>query len=458
MRPCTRTHLGTIMNITDSLILSRICANIKFMNLTIIGAGYVGLVTGAVFADCGHRVTIIEIDGEKIKKLQKGEIHFYEPGLKELVLKDTSGGNLSFTESYKEAIPISEIIFICVGTPTKSGKSDLSYIYNAAKMIAQNLEKPVIIVVKSTVTPGINKKLEKLMKKYTKINFDFASVPEFLREGKALEDSLHPYRVIIGAEKKEVAKKLLDLHNKIPGRRLVCNCASAQMIKYASNAYLPMKISFANSVSILCDKFKADVESVMKGVGMDKRIGPDFLAAGLGYGGSCFPKDVAALYSLSKRAGYRFDLLKAVEKTNQKQIDYFVKKVVRLCGGLVNNKILTILGLAFKPGTSDMREARSLYVISELQKRGARIRACDPVAVPEARKVLSSGVEFFENPLEALDGADALLLVTEWDEYRKLDFKKIKQIMTNPVVADGRNIYNRNKLEKLGFIYEGVGK
>lgn len=427
------------------------------MNLAIIGAGYVGLVTGTIFAELGNKVKILEIDGEKIGKLKKGEIHFYEPGLKELVLKNTAKGNLSFTDSFKDAIPNSEIIFVCVGTPTKDKKTDLSFIYTATKMVAQNLASPAIIVIKSTVPPGINKKLEKWLKKFTKISFDLASVPEFLREGKALEDSFHPHRIVIGAEKKEIARKLLELHRKIPGKRLVCNCTSAQLIKYSANAYLPMKISFANSVSVLCDKLHGNIEDVMKGVGMDKRIGPDFLAAGLGYGGSCFPKDVAALYSLSKKVGYNFEILKAVEKTNKKQIDYFLQKVIKQCGGSVKDKILTILGLAFKPGTSDMREARSLIVIAELQKRQAVIRACDPVAIPEAKKVLS-GVEFFDDYLEALKGADALLLITEWTDYKDLDFTKIKQIMRSAVVVDGRNFYNRKSLEKLGFVYEGIGK
>lgn len=442
---------------SHSLILSRIYAIIQLMNLTVIGAGYVGLVTGAIFADLGNKVKILEIDGEKIEKLKKGEIHFYEPGLKELVLKNTSKGDLSFSDSYKEAIPNSEIIFVCVGTPTKNGKADLSYVYAAAKSVAENLGKPAIVVIKSTVPPGTNVKVGRWMKKFTKVSFDLASVPEFLREGKALEDSLHPYRVVVGTEKRSVAEKLLFLHKKIPGKRLICNPASAQMIKYASNAYLPTKISFANSIAVLCDKFGANVEDVMKGVGMDRRIGPDFLAAGLGYGGSCFPKDVAALIDLSQKADYNFSILKAVEKTNKRQIDYFIKKIVRLCGGSVKGKILTLLGLSFKPGTSDMREASSLYVIGELQKREAKIRACDPVAIPEAKKLVY-GVDFFENVYEALVGADALVLVTEWDDYKTLDFNKVGQLMKSLVVVDGRNIYNRERLGELGFSYEGIGK
>lgn len=431
--------------------------NFSYMKLAFIGAGYVGLVTAAVFANLGNECWVVEIDEDRVRRLTKGELPFYEPGLSELVKKNVSEGSLYFTQNYGKAIPRSEIIFICVGTPTKNGKIDLSYIYSAAKSIAENLKNPSIVVVKSTVPPGINKKIEKWMRHFTKVDFDLASVPEFLREGKALEDSLHPYRVVIGVEKRSIAKKMLTLHKKIPGKKLVCDPASAQMIKYASNAFLPTKISFANSIAVLCDKFGANVEDVIKGMGMDKRIGPEFLGAGLGYGGSCFPKDIRALSALSQKSGYTFSILTAVEKTNKKQTDYFVKKIVRLCGGSVKNKILTVLGLSFKPNTSDIREANSLLVISELQKKGSKIRACDPVAIPEAKKILKE-VEFFEDPYEALKGAEALILVTEWEEYANLDFVKIKALMKSSIVIDGRNVYNRRKLEKLGFIYEGVGR
>lgn len=427
------------------------------MQLAVIGAGYVGLVTAAVFADLGNKVMVVEIDGEKIEKLKQGEVHFYEPGIKELIQKHIITKNLQFTGDYKEAMWGVEFVFICVGTPTKNKKADLSYVYSAAKSVAENLKSPAIVVIKSTVPPGTNIELEKWMRKFTKCNISLASVPEFLREGKALEDSLHPHRIVIGAEKKKVVNKLLALHEKLPGERVICNCASAQMIKYASNAFLPTKISFANSVSVLCDKFGANVEDVMRGVGLDKRIGPDFLSAGLGYGGSCFPKDVAALISLSKDVGYTFDILQAVEKTNKKQISYFVKKVFKRCGGSVKGKTLTVLGLSFKPGTSDMREARSFYIIKKLRREGAKIKATDPVAISEAKKVIK-GVKFCEDPYEALSGANALLLVTEWEEYQKLDFDKIKKLMHNLVVIDGRNFFDRKKLEKLGFTYEGIGK
>lgn len=427
------------------------------MKLAFIGAGYVGLVTAAVFANLGNESWVVEIDEDKVRRLTKGELPFFEPGLSELVKKNVFKKRLQFTKDYKKTIPQAEIIFICVGTPTKNGKIDLSYVYSAAKSIAENLESPSLVVVKSTVPPGVNRKITKWMRRFTKVDFDLASVPEFLREGKALEDSLRPYRIVIGVEKRSVAKKLLTLHKKISGRRLICDPASAQMIKYASNAFLPTKISFANSIAVLCDKFGANVEDVMKGMGMDKRIGSEFLGTGLGYGGSCFPKDVRALSALSQKSGYTFCILTAVEKTNKKQTDYFVKKIVRLCGGSVRNKILTVLGLSFKPNTSDIREANSLSVISELQKNGAKIRACDPVAIPEAKRILKE-VEFFEDPYKALKGAEALILVTEWEDYKNLDFVKIKTLMKYPIVIDGRNVYNKRKLEKFGFLYEGVGK
>jgi len=252
--------------------------------------------------------------------------------------------------------------------PNRDGEIDLNYVYSATKSIAENLEHPVVVVIKSTVPPGINKRLEAWIKRYTEVEFDLASVPEFLREGKALEDTLNPYRVVIGAKRKSVAEKLLKLHQKIPGQRLICDPNSAQVIKYASNAFLPTKISFANAISVLCDKFGADVNKVMEGVGMDKRIGPDFLGAGIGYGGSCFSKDVAVLIKLAEKVNYNFKILRAVQYANKAQIDYFLKKVVRLCGGSVKGKTMVVLGLSFKPETSDMREARSIYVIKGLKK------------------------------------------------------------------------------------------
>lgn len=427
------------------------------MNLAVIGAGWVGLVTSAIFSDFGNKVWVVEINDHKIKQLSTGKIPFYEPGLDKLIGKSVQAGRLKFTADYNRAIENAEVIFVCIGTPNNNGEIDLSYLYAATKSIAKNLKKPAIVVIKSTVPPGINKDLEKWMKKFTKVKFDLASIPEFLREGSGLEDTLNPDRVVIGSQKKSVTDKLLELHQPISGQRLICDPTSAQMVKYAANAYLPVKISYANAIAVLCDKFGADVNKVMEGVGMDKRIAPAFFGAGLGYGGSCLPKDVAALVNLAGKVDYDFKILKAVQFINQAQIDYFIQKVVKLSGGSIKNKVMVVLGLAFKPGTSDMREARSIYVIEELKKQGAQIRACDPVAIPEAKKIIS-GVKFFDDPYKALTDAHALLLVTEWDEYRSPDFLKIKKLMKNPVIVDGRNVYNREKLEKLGFVYGGIGR
>jgi len=415
------------------------------------------LVTAAVFADFKNQVWVVDNDESKIKKLSAGKIPFYEPGLAKLILKNFKQGRLKFTNDYAQAIPNSEIIFICVGTPNHDGRIDLSFLYAASKSIAQNLQKPAIVVVKSTVPPGINQKLEKWMKKYTQVDFDLASVPEFLSEGRAVKDTLCPYRVVIGAEKKTVIDKLIKLHQPIAGERLICDATSAQMIKFASNAFLPMKISFANAIAVLCDKLGAQADKVLKGLGMDKRIGSQFLRPGLGYGGSCFPKDLRTFIRFSSQVGYNFHLLKSTQKINEEQIDFFLTKTKNLLGGSLKGKKIAVLGLTFKPETSDTRESKSIILIEKLKKEGAKINACDPVAVEEVEKFLK-GINFFTDPYQALKGADLLFLATEWKEYQNLDFKRVKSLMKKPLVIDGRNIYNRKELEKLGFIYEGIGK
>jgi len=427
------------------------------MNLVVVGAGFVGLVTAAVFADFKNKVWVVDVDKKKIKDIISGKMPFYEPGLDSLISKNIKAGRLNFTDSYSQAIPSAEIIFICVGTPNKNKKINLSYLYSAINSVARNLKKPSIIVIKSTVPPGINEKLRILIKKVSKVDFDLASMPEFLKEGKALEDTLHPYRVIVGSSKKFVVDRLLKLHKPISGKRLICDEISAQIIKYASNAFLPTKISFANAIAILCDKLNAQTDKVLKGLGMDRRIGSEFLKAGIGYGGSCFPKDIEALVTFSEGLGYDFCLLKAVKKINDNQVNYFIEKLKKLMDNSLRNKRIVILGLSFKPETSDIRESRSLYVIKKLKKLKAEIRACDPIAIKETKKEIK-GVRFFTDPYKALKGASALFLLTEWQEYQNLDFNKIKKLMKEPIVIDGRNIYNRLKLERLGFIYEGLGK
>jgi len=428
------------------------------MNITIVGTGYVGLVTAAVFASFKNKVWALDINEKQIENLKSGKIPFYEPGLKELVLNAIEKGNLQFTSSYEQAMAETEIVFICVGTPPKdNGDYDLSYVYKSSELIAQYLNQYAVIVIKSTVPPGTNDEITKIIKSKTKIDFDLASCPEFLREGAAIEDSFHPSRIVIGTESSKAKRKLLELHKQIPGPRLLCNVKSAQLIKYAANAFLAAKISYINSIAQICEKIGADIEKVSRGLGLDPRIGDKFLKAGLGYGGSCFPKDTWALISFAKRLGYNFNFLKQVDEINKQQVDYFVNKVVRLCDGSVKNKKLAILGLSFKPDTDDMREARSILIINKLQKMGAKIFSYDPVAMTRAKTILKD-VNYGDNPYDVLDKSEALLLITEWDEFKNIDFKKVRKLMKNPVVVDGRNIYDPEKLRELGFRYEGIGR
>jgi UDPglucose 6-dehydrogenase len=428
------------------------------MNIAVIGAGYVGLVTAGIFSDFGNQVWGIDIDKSKIKSLKSKIIPFYEPGLKEIINRNIEKGRLHFTTSYQEAIPQSQIIFICVGTPAKkNGDYDLTYVYSAARAIAQNLKNYAVICIKSTVPPSVNKKIEGIIKKETKISFDLASCPEFLQEGSAIENSLHPARIVIGSESKKAKKLLLQLHEPVKAPRLVCDIKSAQMIKYAANAFLATKISFINSIARLCDVIKADIKPVSEGLGLDPRIGKQFLKAGLGYGGSCFPKDTWALIAYAKRLGYNFSFLKEVDNVNQEQVDYFLAKAVKALGGSVKNKPLTVLGLSFKPDTDDMREARSVLLIRKLQQKGAKISAYDPIAINNAKKVLKN-VKLYNSPYQALKGSSALFLVTEWPEFKKLDFKKVGRLMKEKVIIDGRNFLDDKKLKKLGFIYKGVGR
>lgn len=430
----------------------------KFMNLAVIGTGYVGLVTAAVFADLGYSIWAVDINKLKIKNLKLKIIPFYEPGLKKLVVKNINAGRLRFTTSYQKAIPNSEVIFICVGTPSlRDGSYNLDYVFQSAKSIAQNLKKYALVVIKSTVPPGTNEKVKRMIEKYTDVSFDLASCPEFLREGSAIEDTLHPFRIIIGADDKKTADLLLKLHEPIKAPKLVCDVKSAQLIKYAANAFLATKISFINLIAKLCDKTGADIKKVAKGLGLDPRIGREFLGAGLGYGGSCFPKDTWALISFAQKMDVDFDFLSTVDKVNRTQVDYFVDKVIEVCGGSVQNKTMAILGLSFKPNTDDMREARSVLVIEKLQSLGAKIKAYDPVAIPKAKKILKK-VKYAQDAYETVKGADVLCLVTEWDEFKNLNFRKIKKLMRKPIIVDGRNIYDPKKVKKLGFIYEGIGQ
>ncbi len=427
------------------------------MVISVIGTGYVGLVTGAVFADFGHTVWCVDIDKAKIAALERGEMPFYEPGLKELVKRNHDQKRLFFTTDYQTAIPKSKAVFISVGTPALNGHPNLTYLESAIKQTAEHLKRYTLIVIKSTVPVGIEKKLQDLITSHTNAKFEFASCPEFLKEGSAVEDAINPDRIVIGTNSKIAQKLLLDIYKPFPGERLTCDLPSAQLIKYTSNALLATKISFANAIANISELLNADAEVVLKGTGLDKRIGQYFLKPGVGYGGSCFPKDLSAFVSITKDLGYQFKLLEAVEEINNHQIDLFVDKVSQQIGDLTK-KTLAVLGLAFKPNTDDIREAPSLKIINKLLAKGAKIKAYDPLAAETAKKVLGDSITYSNSPYEAAKNADALLIVTEWNEFQELDLKKIKQSMKKAVIIDGRNIYNPEKTRALGFRYVGIGK
>ena len=430
------------------------------MNLSIIGHGYVGLVSAAVFADLGNSVWCVGRTPEKIENLKKGIMPFYEPGLDEVVKRNINAGRLKFTTNYQEAIPLSDIVFICVGTPPlENGQADLSQVEKAALEIAKNIEDYTVVVTKSTVPIGTNKIVQKIVSQHKKKEavFDVASCPEFLREGSALSDTMNPDRIVIGAESDKEKNLLLELHKPIAGKTIITSIETAEMIKYAANSLLSVKISFANAISFLCEETGADVEGVMEGIGSDKRIGRRFLYPGVGYGGSCFPKDVKALISISDALGYNFKLLKETEEINKQASIRFIDKAVKLLKGKVKGKTIGVLGLSFKPNTDDMREAPAIKIISSLQKMGAKIKTFDPIAISNASKILTN-VEYNKDPYETAEDADLLLIVTEWNEFRQLNLPKIKKLMKSPIILDGRNIYDPEKIRKLGFIYQGIGR
>lgn len=429
------------------------------MTITFIGHGYVGLVTAAVFADLGNTVWVVGHTPEKIANLRKGISPFYEPGLEEMIKHNLEAGRLLFTLDYGKAVKDSKIIFICVGTPSKTnGEADLSSVFAAAKEIGKNLKSYAVIVTKSTVPIGTNRKVAQIVRKIAgkKLAFDIASCPEFLKEGSAIADTQNPDRIVIGADSQKARELLLDLHKPIDGERIITGIETAEMIKYASNALLAAKISFANAISFISDAVVADVEVVLSGVGLDKRLGRSFLYPGVGFGGSCFPKDVKALIAIAKAHNYDFKLLKAVYEVNEEAKTRFVKKVISTLGD-VKGKTLAVFGLSFKPNTDDMREAPSLKIIKALGEKGARIKAYDPIAVSKASRLLS-GVIFCKSPLEAAKDSDAVLVLTEWNEFKQLDLAEIRKVMRKNYLFDGRNIYDPQKAKAAGFIYKGIGR
>ena len=427
--------------------------------ITVIGAGYVGLVSGACFAEMGNKVVCVDNDKEKIKKLMSLVMPIYEPGLEEMVKKNVAKRRLSFSQSIEKSIKDSSIIFIAVGTPPKdSGEADLAAVENVSSVIALNMKSYKLIVGKSTVPVETGRWIEHTVKINLKkgVGFDVASNPEFLREGTAISDFLNPDRIVLGVSSKKAKDLLLDLYKPIKAPKIVTDIKSAELIKHASNSFLAMKISYVNAVSKICELSGADVMKVAQGMGMDKRINRTFLDAGLGYGGFCLPKDVDAFINISEKLGYKFNLLKAVRDINDSQISDFIKKIKSSLWN-IESKCIGVLGLSFKPNTDDLRFAPSLKVIAALKGEGAKIRAFDPQGMNKAKRIFKN-IYFAKNLYDAAKGCDCILIITEWDEFRKIDFKKLKKVMKYPLIIDGRNLYDKDKLVKLGFTYIGMGR
>ncbi len=431
------------------------------MKIAVIGSGYVGLVTGACFADLGNEVICVDNDLDKIKKLKNNKIPFYEPGLDNLVKVNVREKRLSFTSEISEGVKESEVIFIAVGTPPREdGSADLSAIERVGKEIGTNINGYKLIVEKSTVPVRTGEWLRNVIEKYNVNNceFDVASNPEFLREGTAIQDFMNPDRIVIGVENEKAAQILISLYQPLNAPILVTDIKSAEIIKHASNAFLSMKISFINAVANICELAGADIKKVAKGIGLDKRIGEAFLNAGLGYGGFCFPKDLDAFIAISKDLGYDFKLLKEVRNINDYQKLFPVRKLKEIYGNL-SGKNIGILGLAFKPNTDDMRLAPSIDIINALHKEGANIKAYDPEAMENAKKIFKDvSITYCDNSYEVAKDSDAIVIVTEWNEFKYIDLFKIKDLMRDNVIIDGRNIFDRKKIEKLGFKYKAVGR
>ena len=429
------------------------------MKISIIGSGYVGLVSGTCFADLGINVICADNNKEKISSLKKGIVTMYEPGLEELIKKNTKRGTLKFTTSTKEAVEKSDIIFICVNTPPKAnGQADLIYVEKVCQDIAKYMNGYKVIVEKSTVPVNTAERVTDVINSFRKkgAQFDIASNPEFLREGSAINDLMHPDRVVLGVNSKKAEKMLKELYRPLKTKILVTNIQGAELIKHASNSFLAMKISFINAVSNICDKVGADIEEVATGIGLDKRIGSSFLNAGIGYGGSCFPKDVQAFTYIAEELGYDFGLLKEVEKINEQQKDLVVKKAEKMLWNLPG-KTIGILGLAFKPDTDDIRSAPALHIIKRLQEAGCKIKSYDPQAMKNVAKEIK-GITFCKDSYSVAKNVDCLLVLTEWNDFKELDLAKIKRLMKQPILIDGRNIYDPKTMKKLGFKYACIGR
>ncbi len=428
------------------------------MNIAIVGTGYVGLVSGTCFAELGHNVICVDNNTEKINQLNKGVIPIYEPGLEKLIKKNRKNKRLMFTCDIKKAVEKSKVIFIAVGTPPKdNGDADLRYIEEVSRNIAKHMNNYKVIVEKSTVPVETNKWVKYIMRLNNhKIDFDVASNPEFLKEGSAIYDFMNPDRVVLGVESEKAKKLLLQLYKPLNAPVIVTNIQSAEIIKHASNSFLATKISFINAVANICEKVGADVEMVAEGMGMDKRIGKNFLNAGVGYGGSCFPKDVQAFIRIAEKLSCGFELLKDVERINEKQKKLLFKKIEQALW-ILNGKTIGILGVAFKPNTDDIRSAPAIDIIKMLQGEGAKVKAYDPKAMDHAKLILPK-VDFCKNIYDVAQGSDALVIMTEWDSFKKIDLAKIKKLLKHPIIIDGRNMFDSKDMKKRGFKYKSVGR
>ena len=428
--------------------------------ICVIGVGYVGIVTGACFADLGNRVIALDVNEQRVANLKNGIMPIYEPGLEELVMRNVRAGRLSFTTDYTEAVKGTEFAFIAVGTPSGvSGEADLQYVAAAAKSIAENMTEPLIIINKSTVPVGTGDWVADIVRRSQKTPIDFAvvSCPEFLREGSAISDFSQPHRTVLGSTDKEAANKVAQLHLPLRAPIVITDLRTAEMIKYASNAFLATKISFINEIANICEALGADVKEVAAGMGYDARIGRHFLDAGLGWGGSCFPKDVLALAFMAEEAGLDPRILNTVMEVNYERRKTAVEHTAAMIGGTLSGKTIGLLGLAFKPNTDDMRDAPSIDIAQELTAAGAVVHGYDPVSMDVARGILPA-VEMFKDPYSMAEGCDALMVITEWNEFKQLDLEKLKGLLKSPVIYDGRNIYDPAIMRAQGFTYRAIGR
>ena len=433
------------------------------MNICVIGVGYVGLVAGTCLAESGNEVICADIDEEKINLLKQGKVPIYEPGLEELIERNLKEGRLSFTTDLDRAIQSSEVIFIAVGTPSlPDGSADLSAVYQVARRIGKNLNGYKIIVTKSTVPVGTGDEIEKIIKQESgSDDFDVVSNPEFMKEGAAVEDFMKPDRVIIGTDSErafEIMEQIYEPFVRTENPIIRMDRRSAEMTKYTANAFLAAKISFINEMANICERVGANIDSVRRGIGFDKRIGFQFLFPGVGYGGSCFPKDVNALIRTAQQNGFEAKILKAVQSVNLNQKQRLVERIRQHYGERIKGLLFAVWGLAFKPRTDDMREAPSIVIIKKILESGAKVRAYDPVAMENAKRIFGKQISYGQNPYQTLEGASGLVIVTEWSEFRRPNFEKIKQLLKEPVIFDGRNLFEPKKMKELGFDYYSIGR